>query len=185
MVVLLTYPRGTGRVFLCKVTIIRGAEHPWDLCVLCSVFCVLNFVICVLCSVFHVLCSVHCSVFCVLFFALCTVQRSSQFPNYYLGGGTAMRAASWTPPFISLPGTKHQYKHQWEQVQGGSPPNMGSSHCPICSIWSIFTIWPPLVNNQIQTDYLTQSRCYNHLLARSEPSTWLLSIKAKTYGWFN
>ena len=86
---------------------------------LCSVFCVLCSEFCDLCSVFHVLCSVHCSVFCVLFFALCTVQRSSQFPNYYLGGGTAMRAASWTPPFISLPGTKHQYKHQWEQVQGG------------------------------------------------------------------
>ena len=174
MVVLLTYPR----VFLCKVTIIRGAEQSWYLCVLCSEFCVLCFMCCVLCTV---PCSVYCSVFC----ALCTVQRSSQFPNYYLGGGTAMRAASWTPPFISLPGTKHQYKHQWEQVQGGSPPNMGSSHCPICSIWSICTIWPPLVNNQIQTDYLTQSRCYNHLLARSEPSTWLLSIKAKTYGWFN
>ena len=125
MVVLLTYPRGTGWVFLCKVTL-SGERNTHEI----FVFCVLNIVICVLCSVFHVLCSVHCSVFCVLFCVLCTVERSSQFPNYYLRGGTAMRAASWTPPFISLPGTKHQYKHQWEQVQGGFTTKHGVISLP-------------------------------------------------------
>ena len=96
MVVLLTYPRGTGRVFLCKVTIIRGAEHPWDLCVLCSEFCDLCSVFLVLCSVhcsvFRVLCSVYCSVccsvFCVLFCVLCTVHCAAQQPvSKLLSGG--------------------------------------------------------------------------------------------------
>ena len=172
---------------------------------LCSVFCVLSSEFCDLCSVFCVPCAVFCALFRVLCTVLCTVHCAAQQPvSKLLSGGrnshesrqldsplhitTGHQTPVHAPVGASTRGVHHQTPVQppvGACTSGNSPPNMGSSHCPICPIWSIFTIWPPLVNNQIQTDYLTQSRCYNHLLARSEPSTWLLSIKAKTYGWFN
>ena len=154
-------------------------------CALCSEFSDL-------CSVFHVLCSVHCSVFCVLFCflctVLCTVHCAAQQPVSKLlsGGRNSHESRQLDSPLHITTGHQTPVQAPVGASTGGfTTKHGGSSHCPICSIWFIFTIWPPLVNNQIQTDYLTQSRCYNHLLARSEPSTWLLSIKAKTYGWFN